>query len=65
MTGWAQFWQYVIYTALGLYFGLAFAITVGGFFDVKKMFRRLNEAHAAAHGGSTRPPRENHDEPGT
>ncbi len=48
MTGWALIWQYVVYIALGLYFGLAVAITIGGFFDVKKMFRRLDAAHAAA-----------------
>jgi hypothetical protein len=44
----ATFWYYVICTALATYFGLAFVIAIGGFFDVKRMFRRLNESHKAA-----------------
>ena len=45
MSGLGLFWWIVVVIALVSYFGLACAITVGGFFDLKKMFRRLNEAH--------------------
>jgi len=47
MSGWVLFWYIVIATAICSYFGLAFVITIGGFFDLKKMFRRLTEAHAS------------------
>lgn len=47
MSGWAAFWLWVIILALVTYFGLAIVIAIGGFFDVRKMFRRLNELHAA------------------
>ncbi len=43
---WATFWYYVIWTALLAYFGLAIVVTIGGFFDVKRMFQRLDTAHA-------------------
>lgn len=57
MTGWALVWKIVVTTALVSYFGLAFVIAVGGFNDVKKMFRRLkadDDARNAANG--TTPP---------
>jgi len=47
---WVTFWQWVIILALTTYFGLAVVIAIGGFFGVKKMFRRLNEAHLRATG---------------
>lgn len=45
MSDWTPFWRIVVYFALSAYFGLAFVIAIGGFFDVRKMFRRLREAH--------------------
>ena len=42
---WELFWTWVVWSAIGIYFGLGLAITIGGFFDVKKMFRRLDAAH--------------------
>jgi len=44
MSGWALFWKIVLLAAFFSYFGLAIVLTIGGFFDVKKMFRRLAEA---------------------
>lgn len=56
---WGTFWWWVVTAALATYFGLALVIAVGGFFDVRKMFRRLNEMHRAAgreeQGGESRP----------
>jgi hypothetical protein len=43
MTGWALFWYIVIAAAVVSYFGLAVVISIGGYFDVRKMFRRLSE----------------------
>ena len=36
-----DFWKYVMYAAVFLYFGLAVIIAIGGWFDVWKMLRRL------------------------
>lgn len=47
MSGWPLFWYIVLATAICCYFGLACVITIGGFFDLKKMFRRLNEARTS------------------
>ncbi|NLX24058.1 MAG: hypothetical protein GXY55_20605 [Phycisphaerae bacterium] len=43
MSAWGIFWCIVLILALVSYFGLAVVISIGGFFDVKKMFRRLSE----------------------
>ena len=48
MGGLGIFWCIVMIVAMVTYFGLAFVITIGGFFDLKKMFSRLNEAHHAS-----------------
>ena len=45
-SAWASFWWWVIVVATTTYFGLGIVITIGGFFDVKRMFRRLDESHA-------------------
>ncbi len=47
---WPIFWQYVVWAAIISYFGLGIAITIGGFFDVVKMFRRLESEHAERNG---------------
>ena len=54
MSGWATFWYWVIWTSLVSYFGLGIIIVIGGMIDVKKMFQRLNEAHAQAAGNEGR-----------
>jgi hypothetical protein len=55
MTGWAMFWYIVVTAAVISYFGLAVVLTIGGFFDVKTMFRRLTDNKSAA----SPPPPEN------
>ncbi|MBN1488633.1 MAG: hypothetical protein JXA69_01845 [Phycisphaerae bacterium] len=40
----ADFWTYVIYFGLAAYFGLALLITIGGWFDLWRMLRRLRGA---------------------
>lgn len=44
MSGWADFWKIVASVAIASYFGLAIVISIGGFFDVKRMFRLLGQA---------------------
>ncbi len=38
-----DFWVYVMYAAAISYFGLGLVITVGGWFDVWRMLRRLSD----------------------
>jgi hypothetical protein len=45
---WPLFWKIVLLTAFFSYFTLAIVLTIGGFFDVKTMFRRLAEAAVTA-----------------
>ena len=52
MAGWALFWYIVIAAAVISYFGLAVVVSIGAFFDVKKMFHRLDAAHAARAAGA-------------
>ncbi len=56
MTGWALIWYIVVAAAVLSYFGLALAVSIGAFFDVKKMFHRLDEAHAGRTASETAPP---------
>ncbi|MBP7933308.1 MAG: hypothetical protein KA354_01555 [Phycisphaerae bacterium] len=44
MSGWLDCWKTVLYLAIVSYFGLAIVVSIGGFFDVKRMFKRLGEA---------------------
>lgn len=53
MNGWAGFWYFVVWAALSTYFSLAVLIVIGGFFDVQKMFRRLDQAHQQAETAAT------------
>ncbi len=39
----ADFWIYLMYTAALSYFGLGVVITIGGWFDLWKMLRRLSK----------------------
>jgi hypothetical protein len=38
-----DFWVYLMYTAAISYFGLGVVITIGGWFDMWKMLRRLSQ----------------------
>ncbi|GMV98012.1 MAG: hypothetical protein HRF43_00935 [Phycisphaerae bacterium] len=42
---WGLAWTYVAWAAMIAYFTLGLAITIGGLFDVVKMFRRLEAEH--------------------
>ncbi|MGB9623344.1 MAG: hypothetical protein ACPMAQ_00640 [Phycisphaerae bacterium] len=50
MTG-PFFWKCVLTAAIGLYFGLGIVITIGGWFDVWKMLRRLSAGERASKNG--------------
>ncbi len=63
MTGWALFWYIVIAAAVVSYFGLALVVSIGAFFDVKKMFRRLDDAHRVGTTSSAPPRADNSSAP--
>ena len=45
--GWLTLWTVVLVSALTLFTGLAVAVTIGGFVDIRKMLRELRRQHAA------------------
>ena len=42
---WIILWKVVLIGALILFGGMAVWVTIGGFFDIKRLFRRLTESH--------------------
>lgn len=45
MDAWTTFWGWLLVIVLVIYAGLAIAITIGGFFDVKGMLTTINDQH--------------------
>ena len=43
MDAWATFWGWLLVVVLVVYTGLVIAITIGGFFDVKKMLFTIDD----------------------
>jgi hypothetical protein len=42
---WILLWKIVLIGALILFGGMAVWVTIGGFFDIKRLFRRITESH--------------------
>ncbi|MCA9266105.1 MAG: hypothetical protein KDA60_19730 [Planctomycetales bacterium] len=42
---WSEFWKYTLIVVLAVFAGLAIAVAIGGFFDVKSLFRTIDEQH--------------------
>jgi hypothetical protein len=45
MNFWIGFWTAVLIFAVASLTGLAFVVTIGGFFDVKAMFKSIDSKH--------------------
>lgn len=45
MDAWTTFWGWLLVIVLVIYAGLAIAITIGGFFDVKAMLTAIDDQH--------------------
>ena len=43
---WIILWKTVFFIGVGLFAVLAVAVTIGGFFDIRRLFRSLHERHA-------------------
>ena len=45
MSFWMVFWKFFFIVVLILFAGMAIWVAIGGFLDIKKLFRRLEEEH--------------------
>jgi len=45
MSFWSQFWMWFLLFGLAVFLGLAVAVSIGGFFDVRAMFKSIREQH--------------------
>ena len=45
MDAWATFWGWLLVTVLVVFAGLAVAITIGGFFDIKALLATMDARH--------------------
>jgi len=45
---WIYLWMIVLITGIGLFAVLAVVVTIGGAYDIRKLFRTLREEHAKA-----------------
>jgi len=43
---WINFWTFLLVAALVVFAGLAIVVTIGGFFDIKALFRSIEAKHA-------------------
>jgi len=43
---WLVFWTVLLIAALTLFAGLAVVVTIGGFFDIRTLFRSIESRHA-------------------
>ncbi len=45
MDAWATFWGWLFVIVLSIFALLSIVVAIGGFFDVKAMFKAINEQH--------------------
>lgn len=45
MENWITFWTWLLVIVLLIFFGLIVVVAVGGFFDLKILFRTINKQH--------------------
>ena len=41
---WVKIWTFFFFLSLGIFTALAVIVTVGGFFDIRSLFKDLSEA---------------------
>jgi len=47
MNFWINFWSFFFYTSLVLFGGLAIVVSIGGFFNIRSMFKSMAEQGAS------------------
>ncbi|MHC4518735.1 MAG: hypothetical protein ACYTAS_09125 [Planctomycetota bacterium] len=45
---WESFWSFFFFLSLGVFTCLSVVVTIGGFFDIRSLFKDLSEAKAKA-----------------
>ena len=45
MSFWVTFWSYFFFISLAAFTALAVSVTIGGFFNIRSMFRKLSGQH--------------------
>jgi len=45
---WESFWSFFFFLSLGLFACLSIVVTIGGFFDIRSLFKDLSEAKEKA-----------------
>jgi hypothetical protein len=45
MSFWSHFWMWFLLFGLVIFLGLAIAVSIGGFFDVRALFRSIRRQH--------------------
>jgi len=48
---WVKFWSFFFFLSLALFAGLAVVVTIGGFFNIRSLFKSLREQAAAPQEG--------------
>ena len=49
---WVKFWSFFFFLSLSLFACLAVVVTIGGFFDIRSLFKDLSEAKQKAQEAS-------------
>jgi len=49
---WVKIWSFFFFLSLTLFTGLAVVVTIGGFFNIRSLFKDLSEAKAKAESAS-------------
>ena len=49
---WVKIWSFFFFLSLTLFAGLAVVVTIGGFFNIRSLFKDLTEAKAKAEKAS-------------
>jgi len=48
---WVKFWSFFFFLSLTVFAGLAVVVTIGGFFNIRSLFKSLKEQAAASEKG--------------
>ena len=48
---WVKFWSFFFFLSLTVFAGLAVVVTIGGFFNIRSLFKSLKEEAAASQEG--------------
>ncbi len=52
MNFWINFWTYFFFISLILFAGLAIVVTIGGFFNIRSLFKNLTERSEQSEQGA-------------